>query len=227
MIKTRTEKLANSLDRDRSMTDITLWSQSTGLANYDNMIKSIATTYSMDEVKEIHDKVRAAEIYAQQAKNIEAERLCCEIRLRAERRAGQLLSIIEKAKASPGNQYTGKMDRACDTTGPKTLADMGISKEQSHSWQRLAAVPEEDFEAALSGPKKPSTTGIVKAASPPKTSRVDDDVLWLWGTVRDFKRHNILTKTSNDILSRTPDFMQEELLELAPIIGAWLKEIGK
>jgi hypothetical protein len=41
-----------------------------------------------------------------------------------------------------------------------TLSDLGISKNQSAKWQQLAAVPEDQFEAALVGPKKPTTTGI-------------------------------------------------------------------
>lgn len=70
----------------------------------------------------------------------------------AERRAGQLLTEMAKAKASPGNQYTGKVDRSHDTTGPTTLAELGISKDQSSKWQQLAAVPEAEFEAVLAGP---------------------------------------------------------------------------
>jgi hypothetical protein len=76
-----------------------------------------------------------------QAHNIEAERRAVQIRLRAERKAGQLLKEMEKAKASRGNQYTGKVDRSDDTTGPKTLRELGISKDQSSQWQKLAAVP--------------------------------------------------------------------------------------
>jgi hypothetical protein len=34
------------------------------------------------------------------------------------------------------------------TDQPQTLRELGISKQQSSDWQRLAAVPEEQFEAA-------------------------------------------------------------------------------
>jgi hypothetical protein len=33
---------------------------------------------------------------------------------------------MEKAKASPGNQYTGKLDRSKNSTGPKTLAGVRV-----------------------------------------------------------------------------------------------------
>jgi hypothetical protein len=88
----------------------------------------------------------AIEVYAHQSQNIEAERQACEIRMRATRRLGQLLAEREKPKGSPGNQYTGPLARS---DGSKTLADIGITRDQSSQFQKLAAVPEDDFEAAL------------------------------------------------------------------------------
>lgn len=88
------------------------------------------------------------------------ERRVCEIRLRAERKAGQLLTGMEKAKAAGSNQHK---ERSRDDTAPPTLAEIGVSKSQSSKWQQLAAVPEERFEAALASPEKPSTSGIIKA----------------------------------------------------------------
>jgi hypothetical protein len=41
---------------------------------------------------------------------------------------GEMLKEQEKADSSPGNQYTGKMDRSHDETGPITLAEVGITK---------------------------------------------------------------------------------------------------
>jgi hypothetical protein len=40
--------------------------------------------------------------------------------------------------------------------GVQTLANLGISKDEAARWQRLAAVPEPEFEAALAAPVKPS-----------------------------------------------------------------------
>ena len=56
---------------------------------------------------------------------------CAKIRIRAERKAGQLLTGMEKNK---GGRPNGE-NRSNDTT---SLADMGVSKDQSSQWQKLA-----------------------------------------------------------------------------------------
>jgi len=142
---------------------------STHLVRYEAMVAAIAAAYEVDEVKEIRNRAVALEAYARQARNVEAERQCVEIRIRAERRAGELLKQMEKAKGSPGNQYTGPLDRG---DGSKTLSDLGISYDQSAIWQRLADVPDDKFEAALRAEDKPSTSGIIRATEPDRARTV-------------------------------------------------------
>ena len=115
------------------------------------MCRAIDAAYEVDEAKDIRDKAVAMEAYFQQAKNTEAERRACVIRLRAERKAGQLLSRMEKSKGAPDTR----------STRATTLREMGITKDQSSRWQQLGRVPEKEFEAALSGEEKPSTSGII------------------------------------------------------------------
>jgi len=58
---------------------------------YDRMITSIALCQKTDQVKNIRDKALALEHYARQATNVDAERQAINVRVRAERRAGELL----------------------------------------------------------------------------------------------------------------------------------------
>jgi hypothetical protein len=105
------------------------------------------------------------------AQNREAERQAAEIRLRAERRIGQLLTELAKAKGAPGNQYTGPLERP---EGSKTLQA-------------------EQFEADLADPMwQPTTTGLIARQEarerPPVVLKVDDEALWLWGRLQEFER---------------------------------------
>lgn len=111
------------------------------LVKYDSMCRAIAEAYAVDEVKDIRDKSIALEAYFKQAKNTEAERKACEIRLRAERKAGELLKKSEKAKGARGNPggQGATVVRSQDDTA-QTLAEMGISKSQSAKWQQLADI---------------------------------------------------------------------------------------
>src|SRR5262245_9154556 len=67
------------------------------MVRYDAMVHAIAECHRLDEVKDLHDKALALQLYAKQAKNVEAERKACEIRLRAERRAGELMAMLERS----------------------------------------------------------------------------------------------------------------------------------
>jgi hypothetical protein len=71
------------------------------------------------EIKDIRDKALALEPYSRQARNTEAERQACEIRLRAERKAGQLLAAVpegefEVALAAPQKPSTSGVIAAAD-----------------------------------------------------------------------------------------------------------------
>lgn len=189
---------------------------STVLIKYDAMCRAIDAAYKVDEVKAIRDKAVAMEVYFQLAKNVEAERRACEIRLRSERKAGQLLKKMEKA----AGKRTDLVARG-DQVGRKTLSEMGVSKDQSSRWQALADVPEEEFEAALGGDEKPSTTGII--AKPKKMPRTS---LWLWGRLRDFERDGLLDMNSDEATELMTDTMLADVKRLAPRVAAWLEDLA-
>jgi hypothetical protein len=66
------------------------------------------------------------------------------------------------ADGNPGPGRGHKETRSDDTTAfsdqPKTLADMGVSKQQSAYWQGLAAIPEDKFEVAFNSSERPTTS---------------------------------------------------------------------
>jgi hypothetical protein len=195
----------------------------TDLVRYDAMCRAIDAAYKVDEVKDIRDKAVALEHYARQARNTEAEQRACEIRLRAERRAGQLLKKVEKAKGAlrRGNTMSPRGDDA------STLANLGVSKKQSSDWQKLADVPDQQFEAALADPTaKPTTAGIIRATAEPGADPVSTDALWLWGRLKDFVRNGVVDRDPADVMATMTPEMKDDVHTLAPRVAAWLRRIG-
>lgn len=75
------------------------------LARYDAAIRALADAKSVDEAKDIRDKAEAMRAYARQANNKQLEVDAAEIRLRAERRLGELLRLQhETVGMNPGTR---------------------------------------------------------------------------------------------------------------------------
>lgn len=120
-------------------------------------IEALRQAASVDEVKEIRDKAQAILAYVKQAGDgLEAQNAAAEIKVRAERRAGELLAEMPKHNGDP---------RSHDVT---RLQDMGIEKMQSSRWQRIASIPEQTFEQQIvewkDSDKEITTAGLLKLA---------------------------------------------------------------
>src|SRR6266446_6232501 len=120
------------------------------LHHLDRARQALVAATRVSEVKQIRDMAATLQRYARQRQySLEIQNNAAELKLRAERRAGELLREMDKAKAAPGNQYTGPVDRSHDTTGPQTLGDIGITKQQSYWWQLEASLPDITFESHI------------------------------------------------------------------------------
>ncbi len=108
------------------------------LVRYDEMCRAIAEAYKIDEVKDIRDKAMAITLYAKQANNHEAELQAIQIRVRAERKAGELLKEIPTAQG----QRTDLVPQR-DQVAPKhkVLSNLNISKQRAAEWEQLGRDP--------------------------------------------------------------------------------------
>ena len=90
----------------------------------------------------IHNKAIAVAVYAKQAKDEQMVLMATEIKLRAERKAGELLREMEKKNGSRGiGKPRAKVESLRDDSTPE-LKDLGISRDESSLWQKLAKIPE-------------------------------------------------------------------------------------
>ena len=100
----------------------------------------------IDEVKHIHDKATALLAYAKQAGDFDLQNKAAEIRLFAERRAGELLVDMQ----ATGQRQARERGRPAKVSSPTTLPKLGITRDQSSKWQRLAKmIDDATFEKAL------------------------------------------------------------------------------
>lgn len=120
----------------------------TQLIRYEHARSALAEACSVDEVKDIRDKAEAMRAYARMANDTQLESDATELRLRAERRLGIMLS---EQKLTIG-MNKGVLRRGTDEE-PRderpTLADVGIDKKLSARSQKIGGIGEQAFEAMI------------------------------------------------------------------------------
>lgn len=141
----------------------------TNLIKYDAARQALAEATQFDEVKDLRDKAEAMAAYARQAKDSDLIEWATEIKVRAERRCGEML----REAAESGQRVAAgrpKKEWSHDTTIIPTLNDLGVTKDESSRYQRLAAMPAEKFEAAVESAKQAAgqvtTARLLREARP-------------------------------------------------------------
>ena len=132
------------------MSELILW---------DKMKQAVVECHDIDEISNIRNQAEAYRYALRQAKESpEVIRKAEEIKLRAERRAGELLKETDFQQGSRG--YGKKVE-----SHPVTpLSELGVTKNQSSNWQKIANIPEEKFENYIEVQKELSTNGALKIA---------------------------------------------------------------
>jgi N6-adenosine-specific RNA methylase IME4 len=126
------------------------------LVKYDAACRAVSEARTLDEAKTIRDQAEAMRAYARQAKNKQLEVDAAEIRMRAERRLGEILSAAKEAgqlrTGRPKNEPDDGLlnNRPDDGLFRVVLDDIGVDRHLSTRAQKLAAVPTERFEVMVS-----------------------------------------------------------------------------
>lgn len=159
------------------------------LIKLDRARTAIVQAKTLCEVKEIRDQAEAMRVYAKQAKDsLEIQNHCAEIKLRAERRAGEMLASSKKLHGARG---AGKKVESNDAI---PLKDLGVSRDESSRWQRVASVPESKFEEhiaeTIETKKELTTVSVLKLANAAKPKN---------GAVKTFKGETGFFRSLSDI----------------------------
>lgn len=205
------------------MTDKSL--SETSLVRYDAMLLAIEQCHKIDEIKELHDKSLALELYAKVAMNTDAERKAVEIRIRAERRAGELMKTMGRSicGGAGGDVHAALAGTPSDYR--QTIDRAGIPPRTAQRWQELAEVPKERFESHLAADDKPSSRAIIESVkTKPQMSK---EALWLWGRLHDFERLGMIDCDPETIIDELTESMREDVFRLAPLIAVFLNRCAQ
>ena len=184
---------------------------------YDNAKHWIAQYESVDELKDYLDRAAAVQEYARRANDFDLEIKAAKARVRSERRCGELLQKMEKAKG--GEQYHRTPATVAEVR--KTIPALGLTHKQSSKYQQLAKVPEAEFEAALAiDGAIPSAHNILKPATEP-LKQMDATALYFWGRLRDFEQQ-LFNRSLDELLDEMTPTMHRDAARILPLLRQWL-----
>jgi hypothetical protein len=139
---------------------------------YEAARAALAECQNIDECKDWADKAAALASYAKQAEDETLMKMAARIKARATRRAGELLAQIQPAHGA--NQNIREGDRPKVNTRSDAAAEAGMSPHQQKQAQRIAAVPDADFEAQVESDTPPTLTQLAQQGIKPKPRPVLD-----------------------------------------------------
>jgi 16S rRNA G966 N2-methylase RsmD len=119
-----------------------------GLIHFNRARRELELASSIDEVKQIRDQAEAMRIYARQVRcSLEMQNMCAEIKIRAERKLGEMLRESDMADRKQGNLLRGRTMQPRDDG--LSLKELGISKSQSSRCQMIACIDANSFEEKI------------------------------------------------------------------------------
>ena len=151
---------------------------STTLTRISEAMKALAAAKTLDDVLQIRDQAEALRVYIKAASDsLEAANAASEIKLRAERKAGEMLDRRESVQ---GRNRRSKQEP--DTMSGSSLKELGVSEQQSSRWQRAFRVAEDDFQAYLLDCQKQgrevTQAGLLKLANGAHVSNNSGNSEW-------------------------------------------------
>lgn len=112
--------------------------------------RDLALATSLSDVMDIRDKAEALRMYHRQRDDaFDAQNTAAEIKVRAERRAGELIAQGQEEGTIANAGGDRKSNKSKSHDGILILNDLGITANESSRWQAEAAVPDDEFEGYI------------------------------------------------------------------------------
>lgn len=118
----------------------------TGLVRYESARRALAEVKDIDEIRDIRDKAEAMRMYARQRDDVDMEAWVAAIKIRACRRIGELSKELEPSPRSKGGSRHPDSGMPTKT---ETLKSVGISTSAANRYEKLAEIPESEFDAIV------------------------------------------------------------------------------
>jgi hypothetical protein len=144
---------------------------------YENAKMAIYQCNELDECKDWSDKAQALASYARQSGDEELEKMSKRIRTRAIRRCGELLKLFD----GRNGQNLPNTKRGSDSPFSKTEMgeSVGLSSDQVKQANRIANIPEREFDRQLESDDVPTLTALAKQGIKPLTEQQIKNREWL------------------------------------------------
>jgi phage N-6-adenine-methyltransferase len=151
------------------------------LAKLDRATHMLAEAKTLDEVKHILDIAEAARVYARAAKlGIEAANHAAEIKLRAERKAGEMLARLSHGDHGGDRKSSSKVENLNEFKD--VIEQEEIPQSTAYRWETIATIPEKKFEQHIAEVIETggelTTAGLLKAAQAPHVSNNSGENEW-------------------------------------------------
>ena len=143
----------------------------TTLIKPDEVTRALAQANTVEEIKKIHDLGAAYAVYAKrQRAGLIAQNVGAEIQIRAARKGGEILKVLERG-SGPGRGNTAeKMSNVGHLLSEyrEVLEETDTPRQTAARWQQIADIPEKTFEEFIAEKKAAgeelTTTAVLKVA---------------------------------------------------------------
>lgn len=175
--------------------------------------QALAEARTIHEVKDIRDKAEAVRMYLRAAgESLEAQNAAAEVKLWAERRGGEMLvEIIPHEGGRPKQSHDASV----------SLESLGVLKDQSSRWQKIAGIDAEAFdqhiESVKADGKELTTASVLRLATPAK-----DPQPWTLD-----EAIGKLDKSVRDMFAKWPAEFTETMGHKLRSLGDELLEVGR